>query len=63
MGALKLCVYFSIQSNFLLALRSYDGFPITNYRYSLLKDLKRNKGNSEKETKTLLSALWGRKGN
>lgn len=46
MGALKVCVYFSIQSNFLLDLHSYSGFQIINGRDSLLEDLKRNKGNS-----------------
>lgn len=46
MGALKVCVYFSMASNFLLALHAYNGFQIINGRDSLLEDLKRNKGNT-----------------
>jgi hypothetical protein len=49
MDALQLCVYFSIQSNFLLPLYSYNGFQIINIKYLLLEDLKSSKGNSEKE--------------
>lgn len=57
MGALKVCVYFSIQSNFLLALHSYNGFQIINGSDSLLEDLKKKKKKGIHQKKYKISYL------